>query len=145
MTSETPSPRDIVVGVDGSPSSPAALEWAARQAERAGSRLHALTTWEWPKSYGYPIPVSADFDPAGEAAKVLEEALEDTRRTHPDVAIHTSVIEGATARVLIDASRDADLLVVGCRGHGELAGMLLGSVSEQCVTHAHCPVLVVRH
>lgn len=145
MTTETPNPHDILVGVDGSPSSLAALEWAACQAERTGSAIHAVTTWEWPKSYGYPIPVSSDFDPAGEAAKILEEAVGATRGAHPGVSIRTSVIEGATARILIDASRDAELLVVGCRGHGELAGMLLGSVSEQCVTHAHCPVLVVRH
>lgn len=144
MTSETPGTHDLVVGVDGSPSSLAALEWAARQGERTGSRVHALITWEWPKSYGFPVPVSTDFDPAGDAGRVLDEAVRATRAAHPDAVIDSSVIEGATARILIEASKDAELLVVGSRGHGELAGMLLGSVSEQCVTHAHCPVLVVR-
>jgi nucleotide-binding universal stress UspA family protein len=145
MTAAASNERDIVVGVDGSPASLAALEWAARQAELTHNPLLAITAWEYPRSYGFPIPLSDDFNPAEEAAKVLEDALESVRRDHPSVAIKTLVVEGASARVLIDASKDAELLVVGSRGHGELAGMLLGSVSEQCATHAHCPVVVVRH
>ena len=85
------------------------------------------------------------FDPAAEATKVLDDAVAKLRARHPSVEIHTSVTEGYTAQILVEASVGADLLVVGSRGHGEFAGMLLGSVSEHCVTHAHCPVLVFRH
>ena len=85
------------------------------------------------------------FDPAAEATKVLDDAVAKLRARHPSVEIHTSVTEGYTAQILVEASAGADLLVVGSRGHGEFAGMLLGSVSEHCVAHAHCPVLVFRH
>ncbi len=145
MTSPSSDAKRIVVGVDGSPSSVAAGEWAARQAELTHSSLHAITTWHSPTSFGYPMPVPEGFDPAAEATKVLDDTVAKLHATHPDVEIHTSVTEGYTAQILVEASVGADLLVVGSRGHGEFAGMLLGSVSEHCVTHAHCPVLVLRH
>ncbi|MDA8288634.1 MAG: universal stress protein [Actinomycetota bacterium] len=146
MTSPASHPtKRIVVGVDGSSSSIAAAEWASRQAELTQSTLHAITTWHSPTSFGYPVPILEGFDPAAEATKVLNEAIAPLRNEHPNVEIHTSVTEGYTAQILVEASAGADLLVVGSRGHGEFAGMLLGSVSEHCVTHAHCPVLVYRH
>lgn len=134
----------IVVGVDGSKASSDALEWAANQAELSGSPLEAVTAWHWPQTYGYPMPIPSDFDPATEAAKVLESAVGDARKAHRDVEIGTSVVEGHSGHVLVEASKAAALLVVGSRGHGELGGMLLGSVSYFCVTHAHCPVVVLR-
>jgi len=140
----TGEPGRIVVGVDGSASSAVALEWAAHQAELTGDMLEAVTAWQWPQSYGYPMPVPSGFDPAAEATKVLDTAVGHIRKAHPDVEIRTTVVEGYPAQVLVEASKGADLLVAGSRGHGELAGMLLGSVSEHCVTHAHCPVLVLR-
>lgn len=143
MSDDTVKP--IVVGVDGSPSSLAALEWAARQARLTGAPLQAVTTWEWPRSYGYPMPLATDFDPAADATKVLEEALAPVRSRHPDLQLETAVVEGPAAHVLVERSAESALLVIGCRGHGEFAGMLLGSVSERCVAHAHCPVLVLRH
>ncbi len=134
----------IVVGFDGSAFAEAGLEWAARQAELTGATVEAVTAWEWPTSYGWPLPVSEDYDPASDARRTVEKGIATAQRLHPGVAIESVVVEGNAAAVLIEQSRDADLLVVGTRGHGRLTGMLIGSVSEHCVTHAHCPVLVVR-
>jgi nucleotide-binding universal stress UspA family protein len=75
---------------------------------------------------------------------MLREAVEQVRSDHPTVTVETAVIQGPPARVLVDLSADADLLVIGSRGRGGFSGLLLGSVSQQCVHHAHCPVTVVR-
>jgi nucleotide-binding universal stress UspA family protein len=136
--------RTVVVGADGSAPSRAAVEWAAGQAEVTGARLEALTCWQWPATFGFPVPLPSDYDPAGEAARVAEEAVAPARAAHPGLDIRTSVLEGPAARVLVDASSRAQLLVVGSRGHGAFTGVLVGSVSEHCVAHAHCPVVVVR-
>jgi nucleotide-binding universal stress UspA family protein len=118
------------------------MEWAARQAEFTGSALETVIVWQVAISYGSATPVA---DPEAEARKVLDSAVGDLQKAHPQVEIRSSVVEGIPAQVLVEASNDADLLVVGSRGHGEVAGLLIGSVSEHCVTHAHCPVLVMRH
>ena len=144
MTTNPEADRRIVVGLDGSPSSIAALEWAASQAEATGAGLEVLMTWEWPTSYGMTIAVPSEYDPTRESERFLGDLLEPVREMHPSVSIESKVVEGHPAPVLVEASRGADLLVVGSRGHGEFAGMLLGSVSEHCVTNAHCPVLVMR-
>jgi nucleotide-binding universal stress UspA family protein len=75
---------------------------------------------------------------------MLREAVERVRSDHPAVNVETAVIEGLPAQVLVDMSADADLLVVGSRGRGGFSELLLGSVSQQCVHHARCPVTVVR-
>jgi nucleotide-binding universal stress UspA family protein len=136
----------IVVGVDGSDTSLHALEWAARQAELTGSTLEVITTWEWPTLYAWtaPIPYPEGWDPQADTATNLDEMVDRLRQAHPGLLVRARVAEGHPAPVLIDASQRADLLVVGSRGHGEFSGMLLGSVGQHCVTHAHCPVLVVR-
>jgi len=144
VTSTQAETGRIVVGVDGSPSSAAALDWAAHQAELTGSHLELVGAWEWPTTYGAPIAFPPDYDPAADVRRVLEEAVTKMRVGHPGVDARLTVLEGHPAPVLVSASRGATLLVVGCRGHGEFAGMLLGSVSEHCVTNAHCPVLVLR-
>ena len=145
MTSTPQQVSDrIVVGVDGSDSSLAALEWAGRQAELTGATLELLTAWEWPTTYGAPVGVPTDFDPAADARKVLEAAEERVLTAHPGLTVHATVVEGHPSPALVKASKDASLLVVGSRGHGEFAGMLLGSVGEHCATNAHCPVLVLR-
>lgn len=133
----------IVVGVDGSPSSVEALRWAAHQAELTGAELHAVTSWHLPTTYGW-IPSVADFDWAGNARTTLDHAIKDALDGSRAALVHKHVLEGHASRVLLDASADAGLLVVGSRGHGEFAGMLLGSVAQHVVTHANCPVLVVR-
>ncbi len=133
----------IVVGVDGSVSSIQALEWAADQAELTGVGLDALNTWEWPIGYGWSA-VPTSYDPDHENTVALDTLLEPVRRAHPGLSIRATVIEGHPAPVLVRASHGADLLVIGSHGRGEIAGMLLGSVSEHCVGHAHCPVVVLR-
>ena len=138
------SARRIVVGVDGSDSSVVALTWAADQATLTGSTLVAVMSWEWPNSYGNAFYLPDDYDPAIDAQRMVGDAIEKVRVTHPDVTIRPVVVEGHPAPVLIEASRGADLLVVGSRGHGEFSGMLLGSVSDYCTHHVSCPITIVR-
>lgn len=144
MSTQRQSNNRIVVGVDGSNSSSAALEWAGRQAELTGSVLELVTAWEWPTTYGAPFTFTPEWNPAADAEQVIESAVKEVREAHRDIEIRTTVQQGHPAPVLVKASQGADLLVVGCRGHGEFVGMLLGSVSEHCVTNAKCPVLVLR-
>jgi len=137
--------KPIVVGVDGSPSSLSALEWAAQHAELTKQPLEALATWQWPTNYGYAVAFEANFDPAQESTQMLDEIVAKVQADHPSMEVRPHVIEGDTRNVLVKRSKEAALLVLGSRGHGELTGMLLGSVSGYCVTHADCPVLVTRH
>ena len=141
---ETPGTGRIVVGVDGSPSSLDALSWAARQAHLTRSTLEVVMTWEWPLSYGWAAPIPDDFDPEEDVRRSLESAVASVRAAYPDLSIDPRVVSGHPAPILVEASKGADLLVVGSRGHGEFVGMLLGSVSEYCATNAHCPVFVHR-
>jgi len=132
------------VGIDGSPSSLDALDWAARHAAATATALEIVTAWEWPSTYGSPLPLPEGFDPEADAAHLLDDAEARVRKAFPDVPIRKVVREGHPASVLVECSKDASLLVVGCRGHGAFVGMVLGSVSEHCVTNAHCPVVVLR-
>lgn len=135
---------DIVVGVDGSPSSKAALRWALEQARMTGGRVQAVAAWEVPAVYGW-APVYPYEDLAVTAGKALGEAVhEAVGDGEPAVQVLQSVLGGHPAQVLIDVSAHAGLLVVGSRGHGAFAGTLLGSVSQHCSQHARCPVVVVR-
>jgi nucleotide-binding universal stress UspA family protein len=144
MTPQQADAGRIVVGYDGSPSSADALDWAARQAQLTDGRLEVVMTWQWPPSLGWSVPIPDDFDPEADVRRTVETALAPVRERHPGVPIETRVANGHPAPVLVEASKGAGLLVVGSRGHGEFAGMLLGSVSEYCATKAHCPVLVHR-
>ncbi|HVT41504.1 MAG TPA: universal stress protein [Acidimicrobiales bacterium] len=139
-----PSAGRIVVGIDGSPPSLAALEWAANQAALTGGTLDVVMTWEWPSSLGWAMPVPDEFDPEGDMRTLLDTAIASVRAAHPGVAVEGRLIGGHPSPVLVEASKDAALLVVGSRGHGEFVGMVLGSVSGFCVAHAHSPVLVHR-
>lgn len=132
----------IVAGVDGSPSSKAALAWAIGQAKLTGAVVEAVTAWDYPATYGYAAAV-VDVDWEGLAAQVLRDAVSEVA---PDAAaaIRQRVSEGNAAQVLLDASAGADLLVVGSRGHGGFVEALLGSVSQHAVHHARCPVVVIR-
>lgn len=141
---EEHSPGRIVVGIDGSPSSLDALGWAARQAHLTQSTLEVVMTWEWPSGYGWAVPVPDDFDPEVDVLQNLDAALSGVRPEYPDVQFELRSVNGHPAPALVEASRGADLLVVGSRGHGEFVGMVLGSCSAYCVTNAHCPVLVHR-
>jgi nucleotide-binding universal stress UspA family protein len=144
MTPDQATRGRIVVGIDGSPPSLQALDWAATQAHLTGSSLEAVMTWQWPTSAGWGVPVPNDFDPEAEVRKTLDSALKSVQARFPDLQIDPRVVSGHPAPILVEASKGADLLVVGSRGHGEFVGMLLGSVSEYCTSNAHCPVLVHR-
>jgi len=134
----------VVVGIDGSHSSLEALRWAGRQAELTHSTLHVIMTWDWPLTYGWAMPFPAGYDPEKDVRKVLDVAVADLRATFSSLDITAKVMHGHPAPLLVEASKGADLLVVGSRGHAEFTGMLIGSVSEFCATNAHCPVLVHR-
>ena len=138
--------RPIVVGVDGSDASLDALRWADQQARVTGNTLHVITTWEFPSSYGYAVVWSGEVSLEDDARRTLKESIEKVidAGSRESVMI-TSVIEGHPGPVLCKASTTASLLVVGSRGHGEFAGMLLGSVSEFLTTHSECPVVIVRY
>lgn len=135
----------IVVGVDGSVASKDALAWAARQAELTGSALEVIAAWGYPVFFGTAAPWPADFDPAAIATQEVKKTVEEVIGHDSSLVVRTYVREAPPATTLIEASEGADLLVVGCRGHGEVAGMLMGSVSQHCVTHSTCPVVVVHH
>jgi nucleotide-binding universal stress UspA family protein len=141
----TTTRRRIVVGVDGSESSLAALRWGVRQAKLTGAPLDIVSAWEWPASYlGWGTPVPPDYDPADEARRQLDKAVSAVLTPGDAIEARQSVIEGHPAPVLEALSKTADLVVVGSHGHGEFAGILLGSVSQHCVTHCRCPVVVIR-
>ncbi len=136
----------IVAGVDGSASSKDALRWAARQAELTGARVEAVMAWAYaPAAFPLTTPTPVTYDMGPEAEQQLEGITSEVRREFPSVEISSVVQEGWVGRELLAAAEGADLLVVGSRGHGAVMGLLLGSVSEYCVTHASCPVVVVRH
>jgi nucleotide-binding universal stress UspA family protein len=136
--------QKILVGVDGSESSTAALAWAAAEARATGGAVECLISWIWPSSFGWDIALPDDLDPAADAQRVLDESLARVRAEFPEVSFTATVVEGHPSPSLVEASRRADLLVLGSRGHGEFAGMLIGSVSAHCTFHAHCSVLVHR-
>ena len=134
----------IVVGVDGSDCSKDALRWAARQAEFTSAVVDAIMAWRFPAFYGWAPVDSEDLDFPRFAEQALAHAVDEVfGPDHPDW-LRSRVAEGHAAQVLVEASADADLLVVGSRGHGGFTGLLLGSVSTYCVHHARCPVTVVR-
>lgn len=134
----------IVVGVDGSDSSKAALRWAIRQAKLTGGLVDAVTAWHYPPAYGWAPVADGGESPERSAKEALTESLAEVSGLEPEVPVRPHVREGHAAEVLLRVANGADLLVVGNRGHGGLASAMTGSVSLQCVLHAHCPVLVLR-
>jgi nucleotide-binding universal stress UspA family protein len=138
----------IVVGVDGSAAADAALRWAVRQAELTSGGVDAVIAWEYPASMaGYGMAPVPDYDDSAFreiAEKTLTEAIGNVVDPVSEVRVRQQVVEGNAAELLVTAAEGAGLLVVGSRGHGGFAGALLGSVSQHCVHHAHCPVVVIR-
>ncbi|MDK1472399.1 universal stress protein [Streptomyces sp. 549] len=141
---------DVVLAVDGSAAGAAAVRFAFAEASLRGADLVAVHTWNnWtgPVSSGPGDPVPLVYDEAmlkDEEERVLAEALSGLKHEYPDVAVRRRLVEGRPRQTLIEASEDAQLLVVGARGRGGFAGLLLGSVSQAVLHHAHCPVAVVR-
>ncbi len=143
--------EQIVVGVDGSSHSDAALRWALREARAHGAALRVVTAWHYPYTTdisGMAPMTVAGMNVAEDARKLQDKALEDALLLEPfpggAIEIERIVAQGSAAHVLLDAAEDADLLVVGSRGRGGFTGLLLGSVSHQVASHATCPVVVVR-
>lgn len=138
----------IVVGVDGSTGSAHALEWAAREARLRGTTLTIVSAW-YPPAIMYAGSAWAGMQPdfVADLAEVAKQALDKICDTHSEqlagLVVERRVVEDAPANALLEAARDAELLVVGTRGHGGFAGLLLGSVSHQCAHHARCPVVIV--
>jgi nucleotide-binding universal stress UspA family protein len=137
----------IVVGVDGSDGSLAALRFALEEARLRDAELRVVAAWRLPlAAYGGPLvpPEPALFEEIRDAAHgTLGKALDDMGAARADVRVETVVGEGQAAHVLLDEARGADLLVVGSRGLGGFRGLLLGSVSQQCAQHAPCPLVIV--
>lgn len=143
----------IVVGVDGSPGSLAALRWALTEASLRGVNVHAVGAWKFPGGMGgigMGYPMSAEgVSPEDALAAEIEATVATATapalggEVPPAATVTVSVVEGDPATELQRAVGNSDLLVVGSRGHGEVAGLLLGSVSQHVVTRARCPVAVV--
>ncbi len=136
--------RRIVVGVDGSVPSKAALAWAVRQAKLTGAVVEAVIAWNYPGTYGYPAPIGDDANYEELAARVVTDAIAEVAGPAGPVEIRSEVVEGNPAAALLAASAGAELLVVGSRGHRGFVEALLGSVSQHCVHHATCPVVIIR-
>ncbi len=139
--------RSVVVGVDGSDCSWEAVRWAAAEAGRRGAPLHLVHAWVWPL-YGVGLGPAPGAPPGAglqaQAERVLTEGADLARAESPGLVVETSLVTGEASVRLVDCSRDAQLLVVGHRGLGGFAGLLLGSVGVAVAAHAACPVAVVR-
>lgn len=144
MTTASAWPR-VVVGVDGSAESVAALAWAAHYAAATGATVTAVLAWHYPPAglapAARPQPITEDV--RADMQAVLDKSVADVFDGTAD-RVQTRIAYGHPAQVLTSESADADLLVVGNRGHGAFTGMTVGSVSMHCVSNSHCPVVVVR-
>ena len=134
----------IVVGVDGSPASVDALRWATGQADLVGGKVVAVTAWSIPATYGVAFGGEDAVDWKQNAHDALEQSLQEALGDRAG-QVERLIGQGHPSSVLTEASKNADLVVVGSRGHGGFTGMLLGSVSQHVVAHSHCPVVVTRH
>ena len=137
--------KTVLVGVDGSVGSRKALNWAAAEAAEHGADLVVVNVWEraLPPAVG-SVPTEDDADPSQSAAEELIQIIKEELGEDPPVLAQPVVKHGRPAEVLIEQSTTADLLVVGTRGHGGFAGLVLGSVSQHVAAYAQCPVTVVR-
>jgi nucleotide-binding universal stress UspA family protein len=137
----------VVVGVDASDVSDAAVAAAFTEAARLGRRLLAVHCWHPPVLVGAhgAVVAPADWGTLEQSERrVLDRVVERAAREHPTLDVATRLVQRGAGETLIELSRAAELVVVGCRGRGGFAGLLLGSVSRALVHHAACPVLVVR-
>jgi len=146
MSGEGGGQELVVVGVDGSAESVAALRWAARYATATGAQVRAMLAWHYPGAAGGPpiekAPKAVHDQTDAQMHETLDAAI--AKAGEEAAGVEKATAYGHPAQVLIEASKEADLLVVGRHGHGAFTGMLLGSVSIHCVTGAHCPVVVIR-
>ena len=138
--------KNIVVGVDGSPSADGALEFAAEEAALRGASLRVVCAWEYRPVVDtdsvYPSEVFDAFPK--EQQDIVSKSLARAAELQPLVACEGKVLAGQPASVLLEEAKHADMIVIGSRGRGGFASLLLGSVGQQVVHHALCPVVVVR-
>jgi nucleotide-binding universal stress UspA family protein len=134
----------IVVGVDGSGSSKEALRWAAAEAQRSGAVLDVVMAWDNPYREMWLPSDPPGADRLALVKRTVRGLVDEVLGPQPPVTVEAMAAEGPPAQILVRAAGGADLLVVGSRGHGGFAGVMLGSVSLHCVSHAPCPVVVVR-
>ena len=136
--------KKILVGVDGSANSLLALKWALAEARLRGDEVEVLHGWHFPymadPSGMVPFPTAALQE---SAEVVVADALRECAADAEGITVSTRVQESTGAEFLIEASKDADLLVVGRRGHGGFLALVMGSLAQQVSAHAHCPVVVV--
>jgi nucleotide-binding universal stress UspA family protein len=139
--------KTIVVGVDGSASSRKALTWAAAEAAEHGADLVVINVWEHtllPPAGSVSVSEHYVPDPSQRTADDLLKVIREELGEEPPVLVQAQVKQGRPAKVLIEESAAAELLVVGKRGHGGFAGLVLGSVSQHVAAYAKCPVTVVH-
>jgi len=137
----------IVAGVDGSEASKEALHWALEEARLRQTQLRVVCAWARPQVGGriYIPPDLSDPERLRQAAQEqLDGFVDEVAGESPGVELERVAVEGSAGKVLVEAAEDAELLVIGSRGRGGFAGLLLGSVSGQCAQHAPCPVVIVR-
>jgi nucleotide-binding universal stress UspA family protein len=135
----------VVVGVDGSPASVLALRWAAQYASATGAHIRAVLCWHYPGALGVSPIGRAPEQVTDEVRQDLSDRLSKViSEGAGEAGVESQIEYGHPAQVLVDQSNEADLLVVGNRGHTAVTGMLVGSVSMHLVANAHCPVVVVR-
>lgn len=142
--SERKTNHQIVVGIDGSESSTNALRWAARLAPSINATIHAVVAWEYPIVFGLDGGMPGSWKPDETAKEILNNALDTVFGKERPAGLKGSISQGHPTFVLLDASENAEMLIVGSRGRGGFTGLLLGSVSSTCAEHAKCPVLVVH-
>ncbi len=143
--STAPKAPAIIVGIDGSESSVKALKHASRLAAALGAPLEAVTVWQLTHTI-YDISRSEpDWTPERDIEKLLSDAADAAFGESRPAGFTMTVLQGNPARTLIRYSADAEMLVLGSRGHGGFTGLLLGSVSNATVAHASCPVLIVHN
>ena len=137
----------ILVGIDGSLHAEAALDFAAQEASAHRAGLVVVCAWEIPMMIDPMAAFPGDwFERMREDAEALvAKAMERVRDSHPEVETSGKALEGNPASVLLEEAKDADMVVLGSHGRGEFATLLLGSVTQQVIHHATCPVVVVRH
>lgn len=132
----------ITVGVDGSPESRAALAWAGREAVRRGLPLRVVYAWQWP--HHEMLRGGDRGDQAGWARDMVQDAVRTVEDRHPDLPVTAEVLDGAAVDSLLTEAGTAGTLVLGSRGYGTIVGFLLGSVGQQVIAEAPCPVVLVR-
>ncbi len=144
---QTPGQQVVVVGIDGSDESVAALSWAGRYAAATGATLRAVRAWHYPTAAGMPPEGKAPRQVTAEVEQNMRDELGNAiakAAVPSSVQVETEIAYGHPVQVLLDESRNASLLAVGHRGHGGFPELLTGSVAIHCVSHAACPVVVVR-